>query len=89
MIEAASTSKMSVIFYQTTQCNNPEDTHLHSCHHENLKSHHENLLHALQIIPQLLQFGCLVMFAFCRHNALQTVSGSAGGWRLSVGYQRK
>jgi hypothetical protein len=27
-LEAASTSEMSVNFYQTTQCNNPEDSHL-------------------------------------------------------------
>jgi hypothetical protein len=29
-MEAASTSKKSVNFCQTTQCNNPEDSHLHS-----------------------------------------------------------
>jgi hypothetical protein len=28
MIEAPSTSEMSVNFYQTTRCNNPEDSHL-------------------------------------------------------------
>jgi hypothetical protein len=28
MIEAASTSETSVNFYQTTRCNNPEDSHL-------------------------------------------------------------
>jgi hypothetical protein len=27
MMEAASTSETSVNFYQTTQCNNPEDNH--------------------------------------------------------------
>jgi hypothetical protein len=28
MMEAAGTSEMSVSFYQTAQCNNPEDSHL-------------------------------------------------------------
>jgi hypothetical protein len=39
MMEAASTSETLVNFYQTTWCNIPEDSHLHACHHENLKSH--------------------------------------------------
>jgi hypothetical protein len=39
MMNAANTSEMSVNFYQTTQCDNPEDSHLHTHHHENLKSH--------------------------------------------------
>jgi hypothetical protein len=30
MMEAASTSDMSVNFYQITQCNNPEDSHLNT-----------------------------------------------------------
>jgi hypothetical protein len=38
MIEAVSTSEMSVNFYRTTQHNNPEDSHLHTHCHENLKS---------------------------------------------------
>jgi hypothetical protein len=38
MMEAASTSEMSVNFYQTTQRYNPEDSHLHTHHRENLKS---------------------------------------------------
>jgi hypothetical protein len=29
MVEAASTSETSVKFYQTTGCNNPEDSHLY------------------------------------------------------------
>jgi hypothetical protein len=33
------TSETSVKFYQTTWHNNPEDSHLHTHHHENLKSH--------------------------------------------------
>jgi hypothetical protein len=39
MMEAASTSETSVNFYQTTQRNNPEDSHLHTRRRENLKSH--------------------------------------------------
>jgi hypothetical protein len=39
MMEAASTSKTSVN-YHTTRRNNPEDSHLHTCRCENLKSHH-------------------------------------------------
>jgi hypothetical protein len=39
MMEAANTSEMLVNFYQTTQCNNPEDSHLHTHCCENLKSH--------------------------------------------------
>jgi hypothetical protein len=39
MMEAASTSETSVNFYHTTQRNNPEGVHLHTHHHENLKSH--------------------------------------------------
>jgi hypothetical protein len=38
MIEASVTSEMSVNFYQTTWCNNQGDIHLHTHHHENLKS---------------------------------------------------
>jgi hypothetical protein len=38
MMEAASTSEASVKFYQTTQYNNPEDSHLHNHCHENLKN---------------------------------------------------
>jgi hypothetical protein len=39
MIEAASTSEMLANFYQTTWHYNPEDSHLHTHHHENLKSY--------------------------------------------------
>jgi hypothetical protein len=38
MMEAARTSETLVNFYQTTQRNNPEDNHLHTHCHENLKS---------------------------------------------------
>jgi hypothetical protein len=43
-LEAASTSETSVNFYQTTRRNNPEDSHLHTCRRENLKSHNMNYL---------------------------------------------
>jgi hypothetical protein len=36
-MEAASTSKTLVNFYQTTRCNIPEDSHLHTRRRENLK----------------------------------------------------
>jgi hypothetical protein len=39
MMEAANTSETSVNVYQTTQCNNPEDSYLHTRRLENLKSH--------------------------------------------------
>jgi hypothetical protein len=38
LMEAVSTSETSVNFYQTTQPNNPEDSHLHTRHRENIKS---------------------------------------------------
>jgi hypothetical protein len=37
MMEAVSTSKMSLNFYQTTRRNIPEDSHLHTRRRENLK----------------------------------------------------
>jgi hypothetical protein len=37
VMEAASASEMSVNFYKTIRHNNPEDSHLHTHHHENLK----------------------------------------------------
>jgi uncharacterized protein (UPF0179 family) len=39
MMEAASISETSVNFYQTTQCNKTEDSHLRTHRRENLKSH--------------------------------------------------
>jgi hypothetical protein len=39
MMEAVSTSETLVNFYQTTERNIPEDSHLHTSHHENLKFH--------------------------------------------------
>jgi hypothetical protein len=37
MLEDASTSETSIIFYQITWCNNPEDISLHTCCHVYLK----------------------------------------------------
>jgi hypothetical protein len=37
MMKAVQTSE-TVNSYQSTQCYNPEDIHLHTHHHENLKS---------------------------------------------------
>jgi hypothetical protein len=39
MLEAGRTSETSVNFYQITRCYTPEDTHLHTRRHDNLKSH--------------------------------------------------
>jgi hypothetical protein len=39
MMEAASTYEMLVNFYHTTWRYSPEDSHLHTCHCENLKSY--------------------------------------------------
>jgi hypothetical protein len=50
MMESASTSETSVNFYQTTQRNNPEDSHLHTRLRENLKSHNGHYLDAEEII---------------------------------------
>jgi hypothetical protein len=38
-MEAKSTYETSVNYYQTTLPFNPEDSHLHSCRRENLKSY--------------------------------------------------
>jgi hypothetical protein len=39
MMEAASISKTSINFYQTSRRNNPEDSHRHIHRRENLTSH--------------------------------------------------
>jgi hypothetical protein len=41
MTEAVCTSEIPAIFYQTTWCNIPEDSHLYTRWFENLKSHLE------------------------------------------------
>jgi hypothetical protein len=49
MMEAARTSETLVNFYQTTRHYNPEDSHLHTHHHENLKSHTVKLFSLLMV----------------------------------------
>jgi hypothetical protein len=39
MMEAASISETSANLYQTARRNNQEDSNLHTCRRENLKSH--------------------------------------------------
>jgi hypothetical protein len=56
MMEAASTSETSVNFYQTTWRNNSEDSHLHTRHCENLKSHYYNLIRYLTYYRSMLLF---------------------------------
>jgi hypothetical protein len=55
MMEAASTSETSVIFYQITQRSNPEDSHRHTRRRENLKSHDiQNIVDYLFFVDILL-----------------------------------
>jgi hypothetical protein len=42
VIVAVSTSEKSVNICQATRCNIPEDNHLHTRRHENLKSHQDS-----------------------------------------------
>jgi hypothetical protein len=45
MMEAVITFKTSVNFYETKQCNVPENCCLHTRRHENLKSHQQEMRH--------------------------------------------
>jgi hypothetical protein len=54
-----STSETSVKFYQTTWCNNPEDSNLHTRRRENLKSH-------------TVSYSLFVSFCLCKRNFLST-----------------
>jgi hypothetical protein len=54
MMEAASTSEMSANFYQTTYHYNPEDTHLHTHCHENLK-------HDVFQFPNIQQISSIIL----------------------------
>jgi hypothetical protein len=49
MMEAISSSEPSVIIYQTIRRSIPQDNHLHSRRHDNLKSHQENTNTLLRI----------------------------------------
>jgi hypothetical protein len=56
IMEAVSSSEMSVIIYQTTQHNIPEDNHLHT-RRQNLKSHQSRAAGRLSLL-------CFVMVLF-------------------------
>jgi hypothetical protein len=60
-MEAASTSETAVNIYQTTQRYNPEDSHFHTHHCENLKSY--LILH---LIP-------LNTVHYLQHNAVHSL----------------
>jgi hypothetical protein len=49
-MEAASTSETLVNFYQTTWHYNPEDSHLHTRHRENLKSNEAVCVNVLTFV---------------------------------------
>jgi hypothetical protein len=50
-MEAAGTTETTVNLYQNTRHINPEDSHLHICRHENLKSHNTVPFHTFPIQP--------------------------------------
>jgi hypothetical protein len=54
MMEAASTFGTSANFYQTTWCNNREDSHLYTRRRENLKTHKGDQLNLYQAYTLLL-----------------------------------
>jgi hypothetical protein len=41
--------------YQTTWCNDPEDSHLYTRHHENLKSHNFLFITAFRLVLRPIQ----------------------------------
>jgi hypothetical protein len=47
MMEAASTSETSVILYETTRRNNPEDSHVYNRRRDNMKS---RLFHGILLV---------------------------------------
>jgi hypothetical protein len=61
VMEAASTSEMSVNFYQITWSNNPEDSHLYSRRRGNLKSHFNQVY-----ISQPISWTTISIFCICR-----------------------
>jgi hypothetical protein len=67
MMEAASTSETSVYFYQVTRRNIPEDSRLHTCRRENLKSHRQRYI----IPPKWKMF---VSKIFARIPVLQIIT---------------
>jgi hypothetical protein len=59
MMEAASTSETSVNFYQTTWCYNLEDSQLHTCCRENLKSY------SVLLLPKVFVRKKIEIYSFC------------------------
>jgi hypothetical protein len=50
---AVSSSETSVNNYQTIRCNIPEDNHLHTCFHDNLRLHHSWFLVLYYMLPRI------------------------------------
>jgi hypothetical protein len=69
-------------FYQTKQPNIPEDSHLNSWHHENLKSHLGHRMYALNVLPNVVNEWLTFLFR------TQEVPGSnlSTGDQLSWGF---
>jgi hypothetical protein len=66
MMEAVSTSETFFIFYETTWHNIPEDSHLHTCHLENLKSVSKMLVTtAFGILTWLITEEGFIAFSHC------------------------
>jgi hypothetical protein len=68
LVQAPSTSETSVNFYQTTRRNNPEDSHLHTCRRENLKSHCLSTFHSINVYKPL---SSIVINAICQGVAFE------------------
>jgi hypothetical protein len=60
MMEAASTSKTSVKFYQTTRRNNPEDSHFQTSRRDNLNSNDIKILHVASLINAISIYSSLI-----------------------------
>jgi hypothetical protein len=60
IMDAANISETSVKFYESTRHNNPKDSHLHSHHHENLRSHCQ-VKYDLQIFKPLYRYNYVVL----------------------------
>jgi hypothetical protein len=78
MMEAASTSETSVNFCRTIWRNNPEDSHLHTRRHENLKSHKKWVIILSTFIIKSTSFisfsSCTPVKAQHRHSASEVMS---------------
>jgi Zn-finger protein len=61
MMEAASTSETLANFYQTTWHNMPEDSHLHTNRHENLKSHSPKYIPCVTTVQSCLLLFCILL----------------------------